>query len=286
MKITIVGGDDRYGYLYDILKARGNEVARYFTQNAIWQPDDYALQNCDCVLLPVPISKNGVDIYSPAINERIALADFLPALTQAKLVLGGVVSSQLAELCAKLKVELHDIMELEELTIKNAVATAEGAVYLAMQHTKKTLYNSDCLVVGYGRIGKVLAKFLSALGANVTVATRRTDHLPWIDIDGYQSIMLADLAQHVNRYDSIISTAPALVLDEQVLQNVAASSLILDLASLPGSVDFAAAKLLGLNCLHALGLPSIIAPHSAATYIADTVEAFVTEQTNPIYDKL
>ena len=42
-----------------------------------------------------------------------------------------------------------------------------------MRETKETLNHAKCLIAGYGRIGKVLAKMLHGLGANVTVCARK-----------------------------------------------------------------------------------------------------------------
>ena len=62
-----------------------------------------------------------------------------------------------------------------------------------------------------------------------------------------------------------------MVLDKVALQNIKPDSLIIDLASKPGGVDFATAKDLGLKVIWSLGLPGKCAPITSGEIIKDTV---------------
>ena len=42
-----------------------------------------------------------------------------------------------------------------------------------MENSFKTIFNSNCLVLGYGRCGKILANMLKGIGANVDVTYRK-----------------------------------------------------------------------------------------------------------------
>lgn len=53
-------------------------------------------------------------------------------------------------------------------------------------------------------------------------------------------------------FDAVINTIPAPVLPRALLQQLPGGALIIDLASLPGGTDFAAAEELGLHAEHAL----------------------------------
>ena len=55
-------------------------------------------------------------------------------------------------------------------------------------------------------------------------------------------------------------------------------ALIIDLASLPGGTDFAAAEELGLHAEHALALPGRCAPQTAGALIAQTVLTILEER--------
>ena len=58
-------------------------------------------------------------------------------------------------------------------------------------------------------------------------------------------------------FDAVINTVPAPVLPRTLLQQLPGGALIIDLASLPGGTDFAAAEELGLHAEHALALPAL-----------------------------
>ena len=74
--------------------------------------------------------------------------------------------------------KLEDYFLREELTVANAAATAEAAIQVAMEHLDRTLLGMDCLVVGFGRIGKLLSSRLHGLGGRVTATARKPGDLP------------------------------------------------------------------------------------------------------------
>ena len=286
MKIVVVGGDQRYLYLTKMLIERGHEVEHFFAEKIINWETSTMLKECDGVILPVPVSKDGVNIHTPLWHEVVPMDGFFGAIPLGAIVVGGVVTAPVAEHAITAKITIQDIMLWEELTIRNAIATAEGALYLAMKETDRTIFGMNCLVVGYGRIGRILAKCLKGLGAKVTLATRRDDHVSWIKAEGYDSIRLGELERYIGEYDFIFNTAPAKVFVYNVLCKMKHDTMIMDLASMPGGVDFDQATKLGIKTLHALGLPGKIAPRSAAEYIADTVEKFFIDEINVFRDQL
>ena len=81
-----------------------------------------------------------------------------------------------------------DYLKREELAVKNAAVTAEGAVCLAMEELPYTIDQTPVLVIGYGRIGRLLAKKLGALGAKVTVAARSLEARTWAQTEGRRPI--------------------------------------------------------------------------------------------------
>ena len=159
----------------------------------------------------------------------------------------------------------------------NAVPSAEGAIQLAMEQTEHTIHGSNCLVIGFGRIGKVLARLMSALGAHVTVSARKTEDFCWCDAYGYEKADTRALEGTLDGFDIIFNTVPHMVLGDARLAQVKPGALIIDLASNPGGVDFEAAKKRGINCHWALALPGKVAPESAAAILRDTVYQVIKE---------
>ena len=74
--------------------------------------------------------------------------------------------------------------------IPNAVPTAEGAIEIAIAETPFTIHGSKSLVLGYGKIGKILSKDLYALGAQTYVEARKYADLAMIEGHGYEPLPL------------------------------------------------------------------------------------------------
>lgn len=149
---------------------------------------------------------------------------------------------------------------------------------MAMSNLPITLHDANILVLGYGRIGKALASRLKGIGANVYVVARDYGDLGWIQSLKYKSIFFKDMNKFLEKVDVIFNTIPALILSEEKLKHINKETLIIDLASKPGGVDFKAAEDLGIKTIHALGLPGKYAPISAARIIKETIYNIIEER--------
>lgn len=146
-----------------------------------------------------------------------------------------------------------------------------------MEETPITLHGSKILVLGFGRVGKILAGRLSGLGAEVYVEARKYSDIAWIKCNGYKPVYISELASYVGEMDLIFNTIPHLILDAPLLEKVDNDTLIIDLASKPGGIDFEKAKILGRKVIWALSLPGKVAPVTAAKYIKETVYNIIEE---------
>ncbi len=270
MNISVIGGDLRQLTLAKLLKEDGYQVKLAGFDKG---PGEFSvlcenIWQSDVIILPFPASHDGKTVNSPYSETPIPITP--EALSSANLVLGGNLSP-LEEVLKASRVKYIDYLKREELMIKNAIPTAEGAIELAFSEMPITLHSSKCLVVGYGRIGKVLSKMLDGIGAEVTISARKHSDLAWIAANGFCAIHNAELSKKASEFDVIFNTAPAMVLDKSVLTNIKPDALIIDLASKPGGVDFASAKDLGLKVIWSLGLPGKVAPITSGKIIKDTV---------------
>ena len=68
-----------------------------------------------------------------------------------------------------------------------------------------------------------------------------------------------------------------MVIDEECLKRVKKNSVIIDLASGSGGIDFKYAKLLDIKVIRALSLPGKIAPQTAGIIIKNTISNILTE---------
>jgi dipicolinate synthase subunit A len=163
------------------------------------------------------------------------------------------------------------------MAILNAIPTAEGAIQIAMEELPITLHNSNVLILGYGRIGKILAKMLHGIGANVYVEARKYADIAWIKSYCYKPVMLNEISQIIGDMNLVVNTIPSLILNCELLNKLNKDCLVIDLASKPGGVDFDKAKEFGIKAIWALSLPGKVAPVTAAEFIKNTVYNIIEE---------
>lgn len=274
-----IGGDLRQARLADMLYEDGNSVGAYGIDFAaefknditIYTSLNRAVKSAQYVILPLPYSKDGVNINAPFSDKQIEIQDIVKYIRSDNMVIGGKLDSNITDALDKKNIKYYDVMEYEELAVYNSIPTAEGALQIAMEETDRTIHNSRCLIIGFGRIGEILAKILMALGAEITVSARKIKDFSWMFVYGYNQIKTSEIAKNINKFDIIFNTVPAEVINEAVLRKVKKDALIIDLASAPGGVDFDAAKKLPVKMISALSLPGKVAPASAGEYLKKTI---------------
>lgn len=277
--ITILGGDLRQVYLARLLLEDGLDVVTWGLEqgdgpNGV--PLHLALDR-DVVVLPLPVCRKGC-LNLPLTETELSAEQLWPRLRYDQLLLGGMTGTLSGRLMADFGLTLLDYYAREETQVASAVPTAEGAIQLAMESTDRTLHGSRCLIIGYGRIGRLLADRLLALGAEVAVSARKYGDLAWIEAWGCQSLHTGALTGQLNRFDLIFNTAPALVLDGPRLGETREDCVIIELASAPGGVDLHEAKRLSRQVILAPGLPGKVAPRSAAAAIRESIYHILEER--------
>ncbi|WP_270913065.1 NAD(P)-dependent oxidoreductase [Allofournierella sp. CML151] len=256
MVFAVLGADARQRAAADHLRQQGWQVVGRERLNA-----------ADVILLPMPLS-----------GESEELVRLLAGAKPGVQAFGGRVGPAARQAAAQAGIPLRDYLEREELAVLNAVPTAEGCIALLLQNRTRTLWNSPVLVLGYGRCGAALAVRLAALGARVTVAARSPGQRAQAESQALTACGLDRLAQLLPGFETVVNTIPAPVLDRRTLAALAAGSLVIDLASLPGGVDLEAAEALGVRAIRALSLPARCAPVTAGEFVADTVLAMLREE--------
>lgn len=224
----------------------------------------------------MPLSKDGITLNTPLSETEIILNEKFAEMLRGKRVFCAN-SAQLKKTGDYSDVFVYDYLAREELAVENAVPTAEGAIAAAIDNTDITLHGSRCLVAGFGRIGKLLARDLYALGADVTVSARKPHDLSWISSCGYRGVKTNEISES-GSYDIIFNTIPSMIFDRSVLSRTAANAVVIDLASKPGGIDLEACKALGIKAFAALSLPGKTAPRTAARIIKDTIYNIVREE--------
>ncbi|NLY90789.1 MAG: dipicolinate synthase subunit DpsA [Firmicutes bacterium] len=238
-----------------------------------------ALTGAEIVILPISgADERGlVRCSDPAVQIKVDDAFF--ALIESKaLLVTGKLPSPLKQLATERGIRVCEYAEHDAIAIPNAVPTAEGAIQLMMEETPFTVDGSSCLVLGFGRVARALVPRLLALGANVTVAARNPEQLADAGEAGGKPLPLSQLAGEIGQAEVVFNTIPALVLPDALLQKMAPGTLIIDLASAPGGVDFEAAKRYRVKAILALGLPGKVAPITAGRILATKLPGLIKQE--------
>lgn len=151
-----------------------------------------------------------------------------------------------------------DLLENPCYLTENAAITADCALRLASPMLKKTWQDSFILVIGWGRIGKQLARMLKALGASCTVCARSAPDRALLQGFGYEAKKPEGL--DASGFDIVFNTAPARILEEEALAGCPIPVDLSSIEALPGS-----------RVIRARGLPGIHAPITSGSLIARTV---------------
>lgn len=148
-----------------------------------------------------------------------------------------------------------DLLKDPAYVTANAALTAEAVLGLLLPNLECDFASSPTLVIGWGRIGKCMAKLLKGIGIPVSVCARKPEDRAMLHALGYEAAAPEDLRLN---YKCIINTAPA-----QILTSTGTNAIKIDLASIQG--------IPGTDVLHARGLPGKYKAEASGKLIARTI---------------
>lgn len=283
-KYAIIGGDMRNVYLAELLKKDYQYVEIYGFEKSgrPWalknSPLDYVLDSARIVVGGIPLLSEGNYLTTPLSKDKITLSEVIEKMPENSIFVAGKITEAIKNQFEEKKIKCIDILDREELSVLNAVPSAEGAIHILLQELPITLMGSKILIVGYGRIGKILAKMLQGFGSEVWAAARKYSDIAWIEAQGLKPVPMHQVARYVSDMDAIVNTAPAMVITKEILEKTHNGCFLLDVASPPGGIDFKAAESFGFKVNWALGLPGKIAPLTAGDIIRRTIYNIIEEE--------
>jgi dipicolinate synthase subunit A len=284
MKYTVIGGDLRNVKLAEAIACDGNQVNLFGFENAGFESTldevgdlDAAIDDSQIVIGPLPCTNDNEILNTPFHRDKIYINEVFRKMKKNQLFIAGRISDRIMQMTKAYNVYTIDILEREEMAVLNCIPTAEGAIQIAMEELPVTLNGSRILILGYGRLGKVLARMLSGIGAEVWAEARKYSDLAWMKANGINSVYINDLNDYLCKMDVIYNTIPSRILDGERLEKLSRECLVIDLASKPGGVDFERAKALGIKVIWALSLPGKVAPVTAANYMKQTIYNIIEE---------
>ena len=285
--LVLIGGDLRNVKLAEMLAEDEYTIHTFGLENADSLRDKKnikhyntlheAIEKSNIIVGPTPLSTNNREINMLFSSEKIFLDEFLKEINTGKTLIAGNIKDAYLEQINNNGGKSIDLFKRQELSVLNAISTAEGAISIAINETTRTVHGSNVLIMGFGRVGKVLAKMLDGMGANVYCEARKNVDLAWAKAYGYNPIHLNNLDANLDKFDIIINTIPFMILNADRLDKVKKGCFIIDLASNPGGLDRKAAKQKGIKFDWALSLPGRIAPVTSAEFIKETLYNILIE---------
>lgn len=287
MNFSIIGGDLRTVKLAEML-SKDNQVFTYGIDD-IWNKNSEQeigniakkkinmcksiqemVEKSEIIIGPMPLTKDGENINAPFSKGNIKINDIIEKINESKKIfIAGAIKDHVYEKAKNIRI--MDLMKEEELTVLNTIATAEGTIQVAIENTETNIQGSKILILGFGRVAKVVAKKFQALDAYVTCAARKKEDLAWIQTLGYEQNNINEISKNLEKYDMVINTVPEVILTKEKLSYINKNAIIIDLASKPGGVDQEAVKELGIKYIWALALPGKVSPITSAEYIKNTI---------------
>ncbi len=250
MKILFLGGDMRMGYARDILSDNGYDTS---VDTSSRYP---------AIVLPVPLTKNGTDIYG---NKPIPLERVAELAEPGATVLAGGECPKLREICNEHSLRLVNYFACESLTLRNAALTAEAALALLVESSPTALLGADILITGYGRISRELAFRLRACGSSPVIAARRRESRTEAELHGFRSVAVEEIPEILGKFPFIVNTVPAPLFSGQDFAAMREDSVFLELASVreqhPENIRY----------IYAMGLPGKYSPKTAGKFIAEEI---------------
>jgi dipicolinate synthase subunit A len=263
LTIAVVGGDAREQEVARLAAKAGADVRVY---GFPWPASGItgvirsasaaeAMGGADYAVFPIPGMAADGSLYAPQAPAPIFPSEaLLGALKPGAAIILGRADEGLRRAAETTKVALYEYEDDAELMLLRAPAIVEGVLAAAITNSEVTIHGEALGVVGFGKIGGLLARALGLLGASVHVFARNPVQRAAAYATGCQAHPLDELAAYAAQLAMLFSTVPAPAVGRAVLARMAPGSLVVDIAAPPGSVDLDAARALGHRALWARGM--------------------------------
>lgn len=265
-RIAFLGGDLRLLHAANAFREAGADCVFWGLEGCgsslpcHTAPED-AVKGSDIVVLGIPVSRDGNTLNAPFAAHPLRLSELVGLIAPAQKVAMGMAPVRFRDALAEKGCFCYDYNEDERFAIANALATAEGALAIAIKETPDTLFSSHCAIMGFGRIGKQLARLLKAVGANLTVFARRESDLAYASTLGCEALPITSISEEVGRFDLIFNTVPMRL---QGFPSAAVQGTVIDLAPVYAESEVP-------RIIRAPALPFKYSPRSSGRLICDCI---------------
>ncbi len=128
--VSVAGGDLRQLTIAKELADDGYDVTIYgfkkdMIPDGVRRSDSYkTVFNSDIIILPVPVSFDGITINMPFSDSKLTLDELTECINPLSIVFGGRITEDISKKLTAKGIKHFDYMKRDELAIRNAVPTS------------------------------------------------------------------------------------------------------------------------------------------------------------------
>lgn len=264
----IIGGDKRQDCLKNILLTEGYKVFHIRYPADVRELD--SIGEYKNVVLPLPITKDKISVYSSNNELKISLEDIYSKLMPYQRVFGGGFNSYNSY-------NTFDLLNDSAFKLANAYLTAQSALRLLLENSNSYIIGKTALIIGFGDVARTLGDLLSKLGLMVIICARNKNQLLIATMMGYKTINLQDIDLHIGEADYIFGSIPATVIGKKQVNLINNKAVYFELASAPFTADKKSFEDYNKTCVFGTGLPGRYLPLASAELIADYILDHIEE---------
>ncbi|NMP21846.1 dipicolinate synthase subunit DpsA [Sulfobacillus harzensis] len=274
--IVVAGGDTRDAWLCRMLRDRGYHVRGWGLETAGVPPYAPSDPAPDVLIGPMTgIDQDGR--MGTMLGTATVSKPLLERMGSGALLAAGLIADPVVAWCRELGIRTVQYRLESSFMWLNTVPTAEGAIAAAIGRSGDTLFHRPVGIIGFGRVGMVLADRLSRYGAEVVIFERLAEKRAMARALGHPVYPLD--ASPRPRLDGLFNTAPAPVLDRQWFEPTG-PAWVIDLASIPGGLcpELKGTPEVSHKYAQILSIPGKVAPRRAAEIIWETLSMALEEE--------
>ncbi len=263
---VILGGDRRSACLKELLKDRWADIV-HLLYTDIFDYSKDAVHKARFVILPANF-QGGIIAGK---HHQIAATEVIEDMSPNSMLFCGCADESIKALAAAKNIQTFSFLEDEAYVHVNAQLTAEGALMRCIESSGQSLFQSQCVIIGSGRIAQALYPLLRVFTPFVTMCARNQaviEHLCW---QGVHALDLSQAPIALEGADWVFNTVPYPCMQPDWLMGTSVDCGYMELASAPYGIR---REQLPAHMTYKLesGLPGRISPNSAAFVMLKSIE--------------
>ena len=175
------------------------------------------------ILLPIPTTRDNIYIN----GTDLTLGSVVPLLTGESTLVGYNIPRDLINNAEEVGAVVYDAGRDERFLMENAIISARGAIGYLLTNFTRDIADMKIGIVGYGRIGRALLRYLICLGSSPILYTRRQEVAVELGSSGVDCRVIGDECD-TGGLDLLINTSPTAQIS---IDDLDPMTKIIDLAS-------------------------------------------------------